>query len=286
MRHTLKRPALILIGIVPLLAVGFLAYKAVGSGFMPHEDEGGFVLDYISPPGTSLAETDRMLRQVEDDHPRQQERAHLLAAHRGAVGRWRDRGEHRRLLHPAEAVSARPDRRRDAAGHRQGQGAGADARHRHGPADGGPDRRPDRGAAADPGQDLQRRPGAARRPGAEGDRRTGQGQGSGRAAERRDPGGRRAEHRDRPYEGGRARVQRQRPDDAARWLSGGQRRDADPEGAQDRRRPGVGAARHTREHHAPRAPVVALAVRDRCSRCTRSQTSWSRTASQRSRART
>ena len=65
MRHTLKRPVLILFGIVPLLAVGFLAYRAVGSGFMPHEDEGGFVLDYLSPPGTSLAETDRMLRQVE-----------------------------------------------------------------------------------------------------------------------------------------------------------------------------------------------------------------------------
>ena len=65
MRRTLRRPALILIGIVPLLAVGYLAYQHVGSGFMPHEDEGGFVLDYISPPGTSLTETDRMLREVE-----------------------------------------------------------------------------------------------------------------------------------------------------------------------------------------------------------------------------
>ncbi len=65
MRRTLKWPALTLIGIVPLLAIGYLAYVNVGSGFMPHEDEGGFVLDYISPPGTSLAETDRMLREVE-----------------------------------------------------------------------------------------------------------------------------------------------------------------------------------------------------------------------------
>ncbi|PYL39901.1 MAG: transporter, partial [Verrucomicrobia bacterium] len=32
---------------------------------MPVMDEGGFILDYISPPGTSLAETDRLLRQVE-----------------------------------------------------------------------------------------------------------------------------------------------------------------------------------------------------------------------------
>ena len=66
MRRLLKWPALTLLGVIPLIAIGYLAYHGVGSGFMPHEDEGGFVLDYISPPGTSLAETDRMLRQVED----------------------------------------------------------------------------------------------------------------------------------------------------------------------------------------------------------------------------
>jgi len=32
---------------------------------MPTMDEGGFILDYKSPPGTSLGETDRLLRQVE-----------------------------------------------------------------------------------------------------------------------------------------------------------------------------------------------------------------------------
>ncbi len=48
-----------------LLAIGWLSYRHVGSGFMPPMDEGGFVLDYWSPPGTSLAETDRLLRQVE-----------------------------------------------------------------------------------------------------------------------------------------------------------------------------------------------------------------------------
>jgi Cu/Ag efflux pump CusA len=32
---------------------------------MPTMDEGGFILDYLSKPGTSLAETDRLLRQVE-----------------------------------------------------------------------------------------------------------------------------------------------------------------------------------------------------------------------------
>ena len=35
------------------------------TGFLPEMDEGSIVLDYASPPGTSLEETDRMLREVE-----------------------------------------------------------------------------------------------------------------------------------------------------------------------------------------------------------------------------
>ncbi|HEX8786561.1 MAG TPA: efflux RND transporter permease subunit [Telluria sp.] len=61
----LARPWLLLVGVLPLLLAGFLAYRAVGSGFMPAMDEGGFVLDYRAPPGTALTETDRLLRQVE-----------------------------------------------------------------------------------------------------------------------------------------------------------------------------------------------------------------------------
>lgn len=61
----LRRPAWLLLGIVPLLVLGYLAYRSTGSGFMPHMDEGGFILDYRSPPGTSLTETDLLLRQVE-----------------------------------------------------------------------------------------------------------------------------------------------------------------------------------------------------------------------------
>jgi len=65
MRRILARPLLILVGIVPLMALGWVAFHQVGSGFMPSMDEGGFILDYRSEPGTSLAETDRLLRQVE-----------------------------------------------------------------------------------------------------------------------------------------------------------------------------------------------------------------------------
>jgi len=65
MQRLLRRPRFVIVFLAPLLLLGFIAFKSGGSGFMPVMDEGGFILDYISPPGTSLAETDRLLRQVE-----------------------------------------------------------------------------------------------------------------------------------------------------------------------------------------------------------------------------
>lgn len=49
-----------------LLIVGaWLLYRSIGTDFLPAMDEGSIVLDYWTPPGTSLSETDAMLRQVE-----------------------------------------------------------------------------------------------------------------------------------------------------------------------------------------------------------------------------
>ena len=61
----LARPWLILPFLALLLAAGWLSYLQTGTGFMPSMDEGGFILDYVAPPGTSVTETDRLLRQVE-----------------------------------------------------------------------------------------------------------------------------------------------------------------------------------------------------------------------------
>ncbi|MCG5079002.1 efflux RND transporter permease subunit [Paraburkholderia tagetis] len=60
-----RAPWLILPGLLVLGGAGYLAYHHVGTGFLPRMDEGGFVLDYYSAPGTSLAETNRELQQVE-----------------------------------------------------------------------------------------------------------------------------------------------------------------------------------------------------------------------------
>ncbi len=59
------RPWLLALGLAPLLVLGWFAFNHVGSGFMPKMDEGGFVLDFRSAPGTSLIETSRELSQVE-----------------------------------------------------------------------------------------------------------------------------------------------------------------------------------------------------------------------------
>lgn len=65
LRLALKnRLAVLLISVLILFGSYFL-YRSLGSEFLPAFDEGAFVLDYIAPPGTSLEETDRILRHVE-----------------------------------------------------------------------------------------------------------------------------------------------------------------------------------------------------------------------------
>ena len=61
----LVRPVVVLFIAAVLIAAGWLCERNLGSGFMPSMDEGGFILDYRSEPGTSLTETDRLLRRVE-----------------------------------------------------------------------------------------------------------------------------------------------------------------------------------------------------------------------------
>lgn len=55
------------VGVSVLLALATVAiYRSLPTGFMPEMDEGAFILDYWTPDGTSLAETDRQLRVVEE----------------------------------------------------------------------------------------------------------------------------------------------------------------------------------------------------------------------------
>ncbi|WP_183557269.1 efflux RND transporter permease subunit [Mucilaginibacter sp. SP1R1] len=59
------RPYVAILIMLGLVAVIVLIPSQLETGFLPEMDEGSIVLDYASPPGTSLEETDRMLREIE-----------------------------------------------------------------------------------------------------------------------------------------------------------------------------------------------------------------------------
>ena len=65
LRAAMARPRLVAGVTVGAAALGVLLYLQLGTGFLPEMDEGGYVVDYWTPEGTSLAETDRMVKRVE-----------------------------------------------------------------------------------------------------------------------------------------------------------------------------------------------------------------------------
>jgi CzcA family heavy metal efflux pump len=62
---TLRYPILAVVVALALAAATVGLFYAVGTGFMPKADEGGFVIDVLTPAGSSLAETDRQMRAME-----------------------------------------------------------------------------------------------------------------------------------------------------------------------------------------------------------------------------
>jgi multidrug efflux pump subunit AcrB len=65
LERVLHHPRRMLAAGAILIVAGILAQRFVGTGFLPLMDEGAFVLDYFTPGGTALAETDRQLHIVE-----------------------------------------------------------------------------------------------------------------------------------------------------------------------------------------------------------------------------
>ncbi|WP_343746274.1 efflux RND transporter permease subunit [Chitinophaga sp.] len=61
----IARPWISGLFIAGIIVTIVLIVPRLETGFLPEMDEGSIVLDYSSPPGTSLEETDRMLQQVE-----------------------------------------------------------------------------------------------------------------------------------------------------------------------------------------------------------------------------
>jgi multidrug efflux pump subunit AcrB len=63
--HALSNRWLVIVVCALVLLGSYLIYRNLGSDFLPPFDEGAFILDYTAPPGTSLAETDRILQHIE-----------------------------------------------------------------------------------------------------------------------------------------------------------------------------------------------------------------------------
>ena len=65
LRGIVARPVLA-VGVAVLLAASTWAlFRSIGTGFLPPADEGGFVVDYLTPAGSALGETDRQVRAME-----------------------------------------------------------------------------------------------------------------------------------------------------------------------------------------------------------------------------
>ena len=66
MRALMMRPWVLVASSVLVVALSFLCYNFLGTDFLPAMDEGGFILDYFTPPGSSLAESNRILLHIEE----------------------------------------------------------------------------------------------------------------------------------------------------------------------------------------------------------------------------
>ena len=60
-RRALEHPVWLGAFCAVLIVVSYICYRSLGTDLLPEMDEGGFVLDYVMPPGSSLPETDRVL---------------------------------------------------------------------------------------------------------------------------------------------------------------------------------------------------------------------------------
>jgi CzcA family heavy metal efflux pump len=63
--YFISKPIISIAFCIVLILSIFIILPNLETGFLPEMDEGSVILDYESPPGTSLEETDRMLNEVE-----------------------------------------------------------------------------------------------------------------------------------------------------------------------------------------------------------------------------
>lgn len=81
-----NKPIFSVLFIFIICAAAYLSYGNLETGFLPDLDEGTIVLDYYTPSGTSLEETDKILRSVEKivlNHPEVESYSRRTGTHLG-----------------------------------------------------------------------------------------------------------------------------------------------------------------------------------------------------------
>ncbi len=66
MQALLHKPFLLTVSSALVLVLSVVCYFSLDSDLLPSMDEGSFILDYWTPPGSSLAESDRILQHIEE----------------------------------------------------------------------------------------------------------------------------------------------------------------------------------------------------------------------------
>ena len=64
-RWALRRRLIVIAAATACVVLGIVCYTQLETGFLPEMDEGGYILDYITPPGTSLDQTNAILQKIE-----------------------------------------------------------------------------------------------------------------------------------------------------------------------------------------------------------------------------
>ncbi len=65
LKFVLAYPLLLALGCAGLVVASYFGYQALGTDLLPAMDEGGFILDYLMPAGSSLDDTNQVLLGVE-----------------------------------------------------------------------------------------------------------------------------------------------------------------------------------------------------------------------------
>ncbi len=65
LRPVVRIPALAILGAIASMFAAYFVYKAIGTDYLPPLDEGAFILDYLTPPQSTIADTTALLDSIQ-----------------------------------------------------------------------------------------------------------------------------------------------------------------------------------------------------------------------------